>query len=102
MATSSESMFYSSLMAQLTIEEIKNRWNEVLDSVLEDDRIAWLAFFDARLVSIDSDVLTISFADAQKFSGDHNFSMARNPKHLALLLNSITEVFGKDLQVREI
>ena len=89
-------------MAQLTIEEIRNRWNEVLDAVLEQDRIAWLAFFDGRLVNVHSDVLTMSFADVQKFGGDHDFSMARNPKHLALLQSSIKEIFGKDLQVLEV
>ena len=94
-------MFYSLRMEHLSINDIKSRWNEVLDAVLAQDRIAWLAFFDARLVSIESDLLTISFADVQKFGGDHDFSMARNPKHLALLLRSIKGVFGKELQVRE-
>ena len=89
-------------MAQLSIDEVKNRWNEVLDAVLEQDRITWLAFFDARLVGIESDVLTISFADVQKFGGDHDFSMARNPKHLTLLLNSITKIFGQELRVKEV
>jgi citrate lyase alpha subunit len=89
-------------MAELTIDEVKNRWNEVLDAVLEEDRIAWLAFFDGRLVSLHSDVLTISFVDVQKFGGDHDFSLARNPKHLALLQSSIKEIFGKDLQVLEV
>ena len=32
---------------------IKARWNEVLDTLLESDRVAWIAFFDARLVSFE-------------------------------------------------
>ena len=89
-------------MPALTVEEIKSRWDEVLDAVLETDRIAWLAFFDARIVSIDSGVLIIDFSDAQKFSGDHNFSMARNPRHLALLQAKIQEVFEEPLEVLEV
>lgn len=88
-------------MPSLTIEDIKAHWNEVLDDVLEQDRISWLAFFDARLVSIDQDVLTIDFKDVQKFGGDHDFSIARNPKHLAILQRSIEEVFGEELRIEE-
>jgi hypothetical protein len=89
-------------MSASTIDEIKARWNEVLDAVLDRDRIAWLAFFDARIVSVDAGVITISFADVVKLGGDHNFSMARNPKHLALLEEEIASVFGTSYEVREI
>ncbi len=89
-------------MPELTIEDIKSRWNEVLDAVLESDRIAWLAFFDARIVSVDSGVLTINFVDAKKFSGDHNFSMARNPRYIALLQEKIQEVYQEQLEVLEV
>ena len=32
----------------MKLEEIKARWNDVLDEILRQDRILWLAFFDAR------------------------------------------------------
>jgi hypothetical protein len=89
-------------MSELTIDAVKERWNDVLDAVLESDRIAWLAFFDARLVSIESGVLTLNFSDPQKFSGDHNFSMARNPRHIALLQEKFAEIFGVTVEVREV
>jgi hypothetical protein len=89
-------------MSELTIDQVKARWNEVLDSMLDLDRIAWLAFFDARIVSVESGVITINFSDPQKFGGDHNFSMARNPRHLALLTESIESVFGTPFEVREV
>jgi hypothetical protein len=89
-------------MSSLTIDTINSRWNEVLDAVLDRDRIAWLAFFDARVISVDSEKLVISFADAQKFSGDHNFSMARNPRHIALLQETIEKVFKESLRVQEV
>ena len=88
-------------MSELSIDEVKARWNEVLDAVLERDRIVWLAFFDARIVSVQAGVITLNFADPQKFSGDHNFSMARNPRHIALLQEMIEEVFGQTFEVRE-
>lgn len=89
-------------MSELRIDAVKERWNDVLDAVLESDRIAWLAFFDARLVSIESGVLTLNFSDPQKFSGDHNFSMARNPRHIALLQEKFAEIFGVTVEVREV
>jgi len=89
-------------MSELTIDAVKARWNDVLDAVLETDRIAWLAFFDARLVSIEGGVLTLNFSDPQKFSGDHNFSMARNPRHIALLQEKFAEIFGTTVEVREV
>lgn len=89
-------------MSDVAIEDIKARWNEVLDAVLETDRIAWLAFFDARLVSLADGVLTINFSDPAKFSGDHNFSMARNPRHLQLLQEKFLEIFAFPVEVHEV
>ena len=88
-------------MSDLTTAQVKERWNDVLDIVLESDRIVWLAFFDARIVSVENGVITLNFSDPQKFSGDHNFSMARNPRHIALLQESIERVFGQSLEVAE-
>ena len=85
----------------MDLESIKGQWNHVLDYLLDHDRIAWLAFFDARLVSLSENTLTINFADSQKFGGQHDFTAARNPKHLALLCEAIKSVIGKDITVVE-
>ena len=34
--------------------EFKRVWNDVLDELEATNRIAWLAFFDARLVSLEN------------------------------------------------
>ncbi len=57
----------------MELEQIKQRWNNVLDLLLEEDRIAWLAFFDARLVSFEDNQLTLDFSDSQKFANSHDF-----------------------------
>ena len=88
-------------MNELSLQSITAQWNNVLDALLERDRIAWLAFFDARLMDYSDGVLTISFIDAQKFSGDHNFSIARNLKHLAMLNEAIENVYGQSIEVIE-
>ena len=74
--------------------ELKGRWNEVLDLLLEKDRITWLAFFDARLVSYENDQLTLDFADSQKFANPHDFKKTRNPSHTKSLIEAIERVFG--------
>ncbi len=86
----------------LDLLSIKARWNEVLDSLLAKDRIVWLAFFDARLVSFEGDNLSINFTDSQKFGGRHDFSMARNPKHIVVLQESFHEVFGITPTISEV
>ena len=78
----------------MQLEEIKNRWNEVLDLLLEKDRITWLAFFDARLVSFENNQLTLAFADSQKFANPHDFKKTRNPSHTKSLIEAIERVFG--------
>jgi hypothetical protein len=78
----------------MELAQLKLGWNEVLDLLLEKDRIAWLAFFDARLVSFVDNQLTLDFADSQKFANPHDFKKSRNPAHTQLLIESISTVFG--------
>jgi hypothetical protein len=90
------------MSSSLDLSSIKARWNEVLDSLLAKDRIVWLAFFDARLVSFEGSNLSINFTDSQKFGGQHDFSMARNPKHIVVLQESFHEVFGITPTISEV
>ena len=85
----------------IEFEVLKSTWNQVLDDLLESDRIAWLAYFDARLVSLNGNILTVSFADSEKFGGDHNYKSIRKPEHTAKIRASITKVTGEDLEVVE-
>ena len=85
----------------MSLEELKNQWNQVLDYVESHNRIAWLAFFDARLVSLTGDILTLSFIDAEKLGGKHDFKSARNPEHVSLLKEAIKSVVGVELEIVE-
>jgi hypothetical protein len=78
----------------MELAQIKEQWNLVLDLLLEKDRIAWLAFFDARLVSYENDQLTLDFSDSQKFANAHDFKQTRNPDHTQLLISAIKTVLG--------
>lgn len=79
---------------KLDLTLIKNRWNEVLDQLETQNRVAWLAFFDARLVSFDNNTLKLSFVDAEKLSGAHDFAHVRKDAHRAALESAIKEIFG--------
>lgn len=83
------------------LQVVKQQWNQILDAVLLRDRVAWLAFFDARLISLEAGNLLLGFDDSKKFSGDHDFSLARNPKHIALLVDCIREISGLTVRVSE-
>ena len=87
--------------SEFSLETLKASWNEVLDAVLEVDRTAWLLWFDARLVKLEGNVLEVSFADSEKFSGDHNFKSARKPEQTAKLVSAILEVTGQKMEVIE-
>jgi hypothetical protein len=78
----------------MDLAQLKIQWNEVLDQLLEQDRIAWLAFFDARLVAYEDDQLTLDFADSQKFANPHDFKKVRNPSHTQALIEAIKSVLG--------
>ena len=81
-------------MSSLDLQCFKDRWNEVLDLLERENRIAWLAFFDARLVSFDNNQLKLSFVDAEKLSGAHDYSYVRKDSHRAALEAAIKSVFG--------
>ena len=87
--------------SDFSLETLKTSWNQVLDAVLEVDRVAWLLWFDARLVKLDGNVLEVNFADSEKFSGDHNFKSARKPEQTAKLVSAILKVTGVTLEVIE-
>ena len=78
----------------MELDQIKQRWNEVLDLLLESNRIAWLAFFDARLISYQNNQLPLDFADSQKFANAHDFKQVRNPAHTQALIDAIKTVLG--------
>ena len=50
----------------MDLGELKGRWVEVLDHLERVDRVAWLAFFDARLAGLHDGVLELDFTDADK------------------------------------
>ena len=85
----------------MDLAHLKNNWNAVLDDLLSVDRVAWLAYFDARLVSLENSQLTLNFADSEKFGGDHNYKSIRKPEHTAKLVASIKKITGADLEVVE-
>ena len=74
----------------MELNELKGRWNEVLDELEATDRIAWLAFFDARLADLDDDVLTLDFSDANKFQDGHDLKKTL-PEHSHKSLSAAIE-----------
>ena len=86
----------------MTLPELKNIWNDVLDLLESRDRIAWIAYFDARLASLSDDVLTLHFVDAEKLSGAHDYKATRNDRIRGALEDAIKEVTGISLKIVEI
>lgn len=89
------------MSTSLSLTEIKARWNDVLDFLESKDRIAWLVFFDARLVSFKSGVLQLDFSDPNKFSGAHDYGSVKREKFRPALEEVLKEVFQIPIQIKE-
>ena len=87
---------------RLDLAGIKARWNDVLDELESIDRVAWLAYFDGRLVSFQDGVLTLDFADPNKFSGGHDYSKVRHDRFRPALEGVLKGIFEVEISVREI
>jgi hypothetical protein len=89
------------MSAPLTLIELRGRWNDVLDHLEKRDRIAWIAYFDARLAEFDGQVLTLDFSDARKLAGGHEYSPTREKLENALK-SSISDVLSIDVTIVEL
>ena len=87
--------------APLSLPELRSRWNDVLDHLESHDRVAWIAYFDARLADFDGVKLSLDFSDARKFSGDHEYSPTRE-KLQNSLISSIKFILDIDAEIKEI
>lgn len=84
----------------MEIEQIRSRWNDVLDVLESRNRVAWIAYFDARLISFQDGVITLDFSDSRKFATSHEYSETR-PNLKAALIASINQVLGLKVEIRE-
>ena len=84
----------------MEIEQIRLRWNDVLDTLESHNRVAWIAYFDARLISFTDGVLTLYCSDSRKFSASQEDSETR-PNLKAALVASIEEVLGVTMEIKE-
>ena len=87
--------------APLSLPELRSRWNDVLDHLESQDRVAWIAYFDARLADFDGVKLSLDFSDARKFSGGHEYSPTRD-KLQNSLISSIKFILDIDVKIEEI
>ena len=74
--------------------ELKGCWNEVLDELEATNRIAWLAFFDARLADFSNETLTLDFSDATKFQDGHDLKSTVSKSSYESLVRAIENVTG--------
>ena len=73
----------------------------MLDHLESQDRIAWIAYFDARLADFDGHILTLDFSDARKLAGGHEYSPARIKLENSLKA-SVLGVLGITIDIQEL
>ena len=84
----------------MNIDELRAQWSEVLNHLERSNRMAWIAYFDARLAKIEGSSLSLDFSDVRKFSGALEFPEVR-AVHRKALEESIFEITGATFQVKE-
>ena len=84
----------------MEIEQIRGRWNDVLDALESHNRVAWIAYFDARLISFEDGLLTLDFSDSRKFATSHEYSETR-PNLKSALVVAIKSTIGIDVEIIE-
>ncbi len=89
------------MSASLTLPELRSHWNHVLDRLEAQDRIAWIAYFDARLADFDGHTLILDFSDARKLAGGHEYSPARIKLENSLKA-AILEVLDIKVEIQEV
>ena len=83
------------------LQEIRFKWTSVLDLLESKNRLAWIAYFDARLSSFENGKLTLDFSDSQKFAAPHEFSHARE-NFKSILTDAIYCVLGIQVEIIEL
>jgi len=84
----------------MELDQIRAQWNQVLDALESENRVAWIAYFDARLSSFENGVLTLDFSDSRKFATSHEYSETR-PNLKSSLQVAIKSIIGIDVEIIE-
>lgn len=84
----------------MELVDIRAQWNRVLDALESANRIAWLAYFDARLSSYENGVLTLDFSDSRKFATSHEYSNTR-PNLKSALIDAVHSTLGIHVEILE-
>ena len=88
------------MKTELSLDVIRDKWNDILDSLERKDRVIWMAFFDARLAELNGNTLVLDFSDSRKFGTVHEYSDSR-ARHTQVLQESIQEQLGVELEIVE-
>jgi hypothetical protein len=84
----------------MELAEIRTQWNQVLDALESANRVAWIAYFDARLFSYDNGILTLDFSDSRKFAASHEYAETR-PNLKSALIEAIESTLGIRVEIAE-
>ncbi len=84
----------------MELDQIRAQWNQVLDALESENRVAWIAYFDARLSSFETGTLTLDFSDSRKFATSHEYSETR-PNLKTALVRAIKSTIGIDVEIIE-
>jgi hypothetical protein len=96
-------LFFKTAKVKFTpmeLNQIRGQWNQILDALESENRVAWIAYFDARLSSFENGILTLDFSDSRKFATSHEYSETR-PNLKSALIKAIKSTIGIEVEIIE-
>jgi len=91
----------SGIVCFMNINDLRGQWNEILNQLERDSRIAWIVFFDARIADVVENQIFLDFSDVTKFAAPLEYSEVRTA-HREALQKAIHEITGETFTVEEL
>ena len=81
---------------EISLQNLKDRWNEVLKKIKKTKLSLWSLIKDGEIVSFEDDTITIEFQNGRNF----HKKQAEKKENLTLIQKVLEEIYGRFFQLR--
>lgn len=81
---------------KIPLQNLKERWNEVLEKIKKTKLSLWSLIKDGEIVSVEDDTITIKFLNG----GSFHKKQAEKKENLSLIQKALGEIYGQSFQLK--
>lgn len=81
---------------KISLQNLKDRWNEVLEKIKKAKLSLWSLMKDGEIISFEDDSITMEFQNGRSF----HKKQAEKKENLTLLQKALEEVYGQSFQFK--